>query len=147
MSELNGARYRERQRREGKSVVGRNRATRDGLTTYCRPCHNQVTREQVAKLHGNSREYHLRRRYGIGNAEFNSLVEAQGGVCAACREQKPEHVDHDHVTGEVRGVLCFSCNGGLGLFRDRIQLLERAIDYLRDTNTWQKVKVSAGDYQ
>lgn len=54
----------------------------------------------------------------------------QRGVCAICLTGKPVHVDHDHRTGRVRGVLCFSCNGGLGQFRDPVDALEPAIDYL-----------------
>jgi hypothetical protein len=56
------------------------------------------------------------RRYGIGAAEFDELDAQQGGVCAICGRESPEHVDHDHETGKVRGILCFNCNGGLGQF-------------------------------
>ncbi|MGC9669946.1 endonuclease domain-containing protein [Planosporangium sp. 12N6] len=51
----------------------------------------------------------------------------QGGVCAICGTPDPEHVDHDHVFGNVRGVLCFNRNGGLGQFKDDIQNLSKAI--------------------
>lgn len=59
------------------------------------------------------------------------MFAAQGGVCAICREAKAEHVDHDHSTGKVRGLLCFNCNGALGQFRDRTDLMIRAVGYLR----------------
>ena len=48
------------------------------------------------------------RRYGLTAVQFDATVEEQGGVCALCRVRKPDHVDHDHLTGAVRGVLC-SC--------------------------------------
>jgi hypothetical protein len=72
------------------------------------------------------------RRYGIGAAEVDAMIEAQGGLCAICRERKPEHVDHDHETGKNRGITCSCCNQGLGNFRDRIDLLELAADYLAE---------------
>jgi hypothetical protein len=53
-----------------------------------------------------------------------------GGVCAICGRADPEHVDHSHETGAVRGILCFNCNGGLGQFRDSIDALHAAAAYL-----------------
>ena len=122
----------------------RRRAT--GLHSYCKPCHNARGKETVKRLHGSSRHYHLMRRYGIWADEVAAMVTAQGGVCAVCREAAPGHVDHDHLTGRVRGVLCFNCNGGLGQFRDRIEVLEKAAAYLRGT-TWQRVLVRPGVYR
>jgi Recombination endonuclease VII len=56
---------------------------------------------------------------------------------------EPRHVDHDHRSGQVRGILCFTCNGGLGLFRDSERYPSRAIGYLRDTS-YQAVLVEPG---
>jgi hypothetical protein len=63
------------------------------------------------------------------------MIEAQGGLCAICEGplERP-HVDHDHETGKVRGVLCFNCNGGLGKFADSADLLQRAAEYLQQSN-------------
>jgi Recombination endonuclease VII len=107
-----------------------------GLHSYCKPCHIKRGVESKTRHHGSTREYHLRRRYGITQKDFEELLAEQGGVCAICGAPDPEHVDHEHVSGYVRGVLCFNCNGGLGQFRDSIQYLDRAIDYLKGT-TWQ----------
>jgi hypothetical protein len=107
----------------------KNRANADGLAAYCKPCHNAKSKETYTRLYGSTREYHLRRRYGITGAEVDAMVEAQGGTCAVCAG-KPEHVDHDHATGEVRGVLCFNCNQALGNARDDIVVLQGLIDYL-----------------
>lgn len=112
----------------------RNRADSTGYGTYCKPCHNARTRATRQRLYGWSREYHLRRRYGIGQKEFDELLAAQGGVCGICGGAEPEHVDHDHVTGYIRGVLCFNCNGGLGHFRDDIARMNKAIAYLSATS-------------
>jgi len=108
----------------------RNRRMRDGRHAYCKPCHNARCRETRERLYGGSRHYHLKRRYGIGADEVEALIEAQGRVCPICGRQGPEQVDHDHVTGKVRGVLCFNCNGGLGQFRDDADALSNAVGYL-----------------
>jgi hypothetical protein len=73
------------------------------------------------------------RRYGIGAADADRMLEEQGGLCALCGEALAEHVDHCHEKGHVRGILCFNCNGGLGQFRDRVDILQKAIDYLERT--------------
>jgi hypothetical protein len=59
------------------------------------------------------------------------LSEQQNGLCAICGLPE-EHVDHDHVTGQVRGLLCAGCNKGLGFFRDSPQLLRQAAEYLEE---------------
>ncbi|MEU3457564.1 endonuclease VII domain-containing protein [Micromonospora sp. NPDC006766] len=117
-----------------------------GRHSYCKPCHNVRGKVTAQRLYGGTREYHLRRRYGIGEKEVQELLAEQGGVCAVCGAPDPEHVDHDHRTGWVRGILCFNCNGGLGQFRDSPARLTRAITYLRGT-TWQRVLIHPGVYQ
>lgn len=110
-----------------------NTTTRRGVGSYCLPCHNRIAREERVRNHGSTGGYHLKRRYGVTEAQVEEMVREQGGVCAICLERPAEHVDHDHDTGEVRGVLCFTCNVGLGNFRDRPDLLDRAVHYLEDT--------------
>jgi hypothetical protein len=118
----------------------RNRNDTGGHGRYCKPCHNARGRESKQRLFGGSREYHLRRRYGIGQADFDRIMAQQGGVCPICGRENPEHVDHDHVTGELRGILCFNCNQGLGNFRDSPQAMARAIEYLsRFTPPWNEI--------
>lgn len=109
----------------------RNKREPSGYMSYCRPCFAEATYKSRAKNHGSTRNYHLIRRYGITEDDFDEMFAAQGGVCAICREAKAEHVDHDHATGKVRGLLCFNCNGALGQFRDRTDLMIRAVGYLR----------------
>jgi len=98
--------------------------------TYCKPCHNTRTRASV-DANGGARNYHLRRRYGITAEHFDQMLAEQGGLCAICRDAPAEHVDHDHATARIRGLLCFNCNGALGQFRDRTDLMLRAVAYLR----------------
>lgn len=101
-----------------------------GLATYCKDCHNARGRETRQRLYGGGREYHLRRRYGIGQAHVDAMLAEQGGGCAVCGKPDPEHVDHDHRTNEVRGMLCFNCNQALGNVRDSVGVLGRLQDYL-----------------
>ena len=110
----------------------RNRRTKNGFATYCKPCHNARGNESRKRLYGSSRHYHLKRRYGIGAPEVEDLIRGQGDVCPICDRAYPEHVDHDHATGQVRGVLCFNCNGGLGQFGDDAGRLYRAAFYVED---------------
>lgn len=107
-----------------------NRRGTDGYGAYCRPCHNRITRENRTKNHGSTRDYHLFARYGVTASEVAAMVAAQDGTCAICRVRPAEHVDHDHATGAVRGVLCFTCNVGLGSFNDEPERLRLAHDYL-----------------
>jgi Autographiviridae endonuclease VII len=80
------------------------------------------------------REGHLKRKFGITLADYDRLLDEQGGVCAICGEARPEertlHVDHDHETGVIRGLLCFRCNNSLGDLREDVELFRRATDYL-----------------
>ena len=124
----------------------RNKSARAGRGGYCKPCHNARGVATYTRLHGSTRNYHLRRRYGITATDYDVLVEAQGGVCALCHTREPQHVDHDHVTGEVRGVLCSCCNQGLGNFRDDVASLRAAVDYLERT-TWQRTQICPGVYR
>jgi hypothetical protein len=79
--------------------------------------------------------YQLKRNYGIDRDQYDALLAAQGGRCAICGcepgpEGKRPHVDHDHDTGAVRGVLCTSCNTAIGKFGEDVHLMARAAGYL-----------------
>ena len=78
------------------------------------------------------REGHLRRKYGLTQNLFEGLVSAQLGHCAICgaNEDLKLHVDHDHNTKKVRGLLCGKCNKAIGLLNDSPDLLRAAADYL-----------------
>lgn len=82
-----------------------------------------------------AREYWLVSTYGIDNEEYNSLFEKQEGRCAICRKHQAEFkralaVDHCHESQKIRGLLCTSCNNGLGRFKDSKEFLANAIKYL-----------------
>ena len=108
----------------------RNKRSPDGRAFYCKPCHNAKGRESRIRNHGSTRSYHLKARYGITADDATRMYEEQDGLCAICTERPAQHVDHDHVTGRVRRLLCFTCNSGLGNFRDDPELLRLAAEYL-----------------
>lgn len=90
------------------------------------------------KDYTNNRRIQIRKRtYGITQDDFNKLLEEQNYSCAICKKPFTDEnknrgfVDHDHYTDKVRGLLCSSCNLGLGTFKDDILYLESAIEYLR----------------
>jgi Recombination endonuclease VII len=80
-------------------------------------------------------EHHKTRRnrvalYGISPKEFDQLMLDQDGKCAICKVQGATHLDHDHKTNKVRGILCRWCNSGLGYFHDDFNRLLAAMEYL-----------------
>lgn len=111
--------------------------TPDGLRNRCKNCEKVTYTEKGRGL--------VRR--GITLAQYNLLFEAQGGVCAICKnppkDNKRLHVDHDHsccpgrITGCgkcVRGLLCFSCNAGIGALKDDPNIVSAAAQYLINNN-------------
>lgn len=81
------------------------------------------------------RRYQARGRfkpYDLTPDEYDALLARQGGVCAICRTRPPTDIDHDHATGQVRGLLCRACNLLLGMANDTTERLRAAISYLID---------------
>jgi hypothetical protein len=76
----------------------------------------------------------LRRVYGISKNDYEAMLARQGGVCGICRKPpvEPLLVDHCHVTGRVRKLLCRKCNTVLGFYEDDHRLLTAAADYLKE---------------
>jgi hypothetical protein len=84
-----------------------------------------------------ARAGHLRRKFGLTAEQYDAMVVAQNGVCAIChkpcqnkRSKGRLSVDHDHVTGKVRALLCHLCNFGVGAMRDDSMVLRAAADYV-----------------
>lgn len=105
----------------------------------CKECVRTRTNARYHKHKDAEVEGRYRRRlmaaYGITHDDYLRMYAEQEGRCAICSvpfENLPTrpHVDHDHETGRVRGLLCFNCNGGLGQFKDDPTLLVKAADYL-----------------
>jgi hypothetical protein len=102
------------------------RSDRTSLRSKCKDCAKQW-----------HREHKLLTKYGLDRGDYDQMLAEQDGRCAICRALPKSsrngllHVDHCHQTGEVRGLLCFSCNTGLGAFQDSEERLVIAAEYLR----------------
>ena len=86
--------------------------------------------------------------YNLTPADFNAMWDCQGGRCAICqyvmkprgRTKDAAAVDHNHETGEVRGLLCRGCNHGIGNLKDDPEVLRRAINYLEQKGHYANLK-------
>lgn len=106
----------------------------------CKECvknyHDEWVRKNPNPYERSKRRHHVMRKYGVTLEHVEQTIAQQGGVCGICRTEKIDvrgyrnHIDHCHESGEFRGVLCFSCNAGLGNFKDDIAKLKFAISYL-----------------
>jgi hypothetical protein len=115
--------------------------------SICKLCHNEIYRNNYKKnpekyrQYTNSRPYRpeLKRKanlktFGLTIQQYEEMLQLQQGVCAICAETctsgKRLAVDHCHVTGRVRQLLCRRCNQSIGKFNDDPVLLQKAVDYL-----------------
>ena len=127
------------------SEFHRNSHSPNGYAYYCKGCTQIGSRryyeENRDAVRARSHARNLR-KYGLSPEEKIELLDRQGGVCAICggieqyigqAGQNVDNlgVDHDHKTDAVRGILCFTCNTGIGNFQDQPDLLEIAAEYLR----------------
>ena len=131
---------------------------KNNVQAYCRQCTNQKNREhyssdpkaiekrrkrEARRLEKDpmvKRRAELLRVYGITLEEWYEIYDSQNGVCAICKQEcktrKSLSVDHDHETGDIRGLLCNRCNRGLGLFRDDPEVLKNATRYLQSNKVF-----------
>lgn len=108
----------------------RDSAKKGGRRSQCRACAAKV-RASRSKLDAARKRLS---RYGLNETSYKRLRLSQGGLCAVCGVDLATscEVDHDHATGEVRGLLCWRCNRGLGLFKDSVSYLRNAVKYLKN---------------
>ena len=122
----------------------------DFLGTRCHVCYKkylsqyyQNNKDKYKRESGTRKGEQLKRLYNITREDWDNLYTQQKGCCAICKQ--PElvidyrtktvrtlAVDHCHVTGKVRGLLCTQCNRAIGLLKDNISVLENAISYLEE---------------
>lgn len=104
---------------------------KDGLYSLCKFCVSE------------NRRYYILRSYGIKESGYIKMLDDQNNCCAICyskfENSKFRHIDHDHNTGKIRGILCNKCNSGIGCFRDNINYLYNAINYIRKNREWSKL--------
>ena len=105
----------------------------------CKQCRTERRNELGFRLGERGRSGRLKYHYGITQAQYDQMVVDQNGLCKVCsrpginRWNNQLVVDHCHSTGKVRGLLCDKCNKGLGSFEDKIEVLEAAVQYLKDS--------------
>lgn len=101
----------------------------------CQECMSEIYYENADDI----REIRREHRIGVSPGTYELLIALHGEVCAICGADKPGGkgaannqfcIDHDHETGKIRGLLCTSCNVGIGMLRHNTELLNAAIDYL-----------------
>ena len=89
------------------------------------------------------KNYDLKKSYGITYDDYNKMFIEQNGCCAICdthitdinhKHKKHLCIDHNHETGKVRGLLCDSCNRGIGLLKDNYKILIKAANYLKSND-------------
>lgn len=104
--------------------------------------HDKSVKKKPIKYKMKGKDNHLKRTFGITLEQYNELSKSQNNLCAIClNPESTIHkknnklmdlaVDHCHETGKIRGLLCWTCNTSLGKFKDSIENLERAIEYLK----------------
>ena len=100
----------------------------------------RLKRQYPSRTPEQKRYRQVRWIYGLSKQEYDELVFRQSNACAICfstfdgRLPKDIHVDHDHVTEKVRGLLCGNCNRFIGIAKDSIERLNSAIEYLKRTS-------------
>jgi hypothetical protein len=129
---------------------GPNKAAAHGIRTRCRKCECDNASRWVDENPDRAFGTYLRRAYGITLEQYRQMLAEQGGACAICgepptvensgrwtkRRRRPADpkliVDHDHVTGKVRGLLCGRCNTGIGALKDDAAIVRFALKYLEE---------------
>lgn len=129
------------------SSFHRNRVRPDGLHTQCKVCgnaakqawrkrnpeHNRESKASWRRKWSRDNPHYSLARQGVAVTSewYHETYREQGGRCAICSTPADRlHIDHDHATNEVRGLLCRACNLGLGHFKDSVEALVKAQRYL-----------------
>lgn len=119
---------------------------KSGHKTICKECirASDKGKKQTEYQKNYSKDYYLKTRYNLTREDYNNLLVSQNHKCAICGVDEQElaikklYVDHSHATGKVRELLCHNCNVSLGLMKESIQTLTKAIAYLDKHNEQNK---------
>jgi len=104
----------------------------------CKSCQNERNRQWRANNKDKNKQINIKNQlsfklkniYKITEEKLDEFVKFSDGRCSICLLKTKLYIDHDHITGKVRGLLCNSCNLGLGKFKDDVAILKNAIKYL-----------------
>jgi len=112
----------------------RNPRAADGLQYDCKDCRKNSSKEYQTRNIAIRRQWSKRsqlKKYGLTTDQFDQMVQDSHGLCATCgKHEKRLHVDHNHTTGYVRGLLCLHCNISIGNAHDSSTVLRAMADYL-----------------
>jgi hypothetical protein len=114
------------------------KSRQDGLTAYCKPCFNQRNvkwnKDNPEKSKSASIATSRKIKYGISREDYEQMLVDQNNQCAICKKEIgwEASVDHCHTTNVVRGLLCRKCNLGIGAFKDNIETIRKAIEYVKN---------------
>lgn len=121
-----------------KSEFHKDAQKSDGLRFWCKACavenvkqHNKTNPKLTKHRH---KVNDLKRYYGLSYQEYESMLLQQKGCCAICKLSSKLVVDHSHLTGQVRKLLCNRCNLVLGSVKEDVALLKDMIEYLQHTS-------------
>lgn len=112
---------------------------KDGLSGGCRQCRKAYKKEYDLGHPDSRKESNLRLKFDISLSDYYAMLDKQGGVCAVCGRPETSTykgtlrslaVDHDHVTGRVRGLLCAKCNKALGLLEENPVVIDLLREYI-----------------
>jgi len=108
---------------------------KDGLFCYCKSCQTAKKREHRNQKYEQYITTDLMRSYGISYEDKLIMIKQQNFKCPICKSEisydNKAAVDHCHKSGKIRGILCGSCNRGVGLLQDSVEVFEAAIQYLK----------------
>jgi len=110
-------------------------------TPSCKECFKKDSKERRIKNPDIKRKSHMKNMYGMSLEQYNELKEAQNNCCAICDKPasavhyKRLYIDHCHITGKIRELLCSHCNLALGQAEDNIPRLKKMIEYLEKHGT------------
>lgn len=122
-----------------KKEFGKDAHVAKGISSWCKLCKKtwraNWRKENPEKARDKDFNSDLKKHYGINAEQYWKLFEDQKGLCACCGQshelfKRRLHVDHDHNTGKIRGLLCTECNPGIGYFQESVERLQKAINYL-----------------
>jgi len=104
-----------------------------GYQTACKPCAYSLKKDWLKRNNNRYLDTQLRFGFNITVQQYDEMLKEQDGKCKICKQttDKRLSVDHCHKTGKIRGLLCFRCNSGLGMFKDNLDFLANAIEYLK----------------
>lgn len=115
----------------------KNKNAKDGFAYHCKPCRKKYWEIHTGYDSLYFRKKELIRNYGITLEDYDNIFEKQDGVCAICKKinlsGRRLSVDHNHETGEIRGLLCIQCNTKLGILENK-EFLKEATKYLKEYN-------------